>query len=292
MGKILDISGQKFGRLTAEYPIKKNGRIAWHCKCDCGNECDVDGANLRGGKQISCGCAKKEGHNAKDITNQKFGLLTAIEPTKDRQGGSVVWKCQCDCGNICYVTAGNLRSGHTKSCGCAIGKFASEKQYIDLKGQRFGKLIALEYIKPDKEHPKSRWKCQCDCGNICYVPVTCLRRSDFTMSCGCINSRGEQVIAQILSENNINFEMHKSFPDCRFPETNALARFDFYIDNKYLIEYDGKYHYEGWKNDLENLKIVQQRDNYKTTWCKEKNIPLIRIPYYKLHNITIQDLIL
>lgn len=28
------------------------------------------------------------------------------------------WKCQCDCGNICYVTSDNLKRGDTPSCGC------------------------------------------------------------------------------------------------------------------------------------------------------------------------------
>lgn len=50
MRNIIDITGQKFGLLTAVNPTKKNGRSAWHCKCDCGNECDVDSSNLRSGK--------------------------------------------------------------------------------------------------------------------------------------------------------------------------------------------------------------------------------------------------
>lgn len=39
---------------------------------------------------------------------------------KRSKGGSVIWKCKCDCGNpdYVYVASNNLRSGHTKSCGC------------------------------------------------------------------------------------------------------------------------------------------------------------------------------
>ncbi|MGF0146290.1 hypothetical protein ACQRDF_02500 [Lachnospiraceae bacterium SGI.054] len=54
-----DITGQKFGHLTALYPIEKraaNGGIIWHCDCDCGNECDVTLNNLTRGHTRSCGC--------------------------------------------------------------------------------------------------------------------------------------------------------------------------------------------------------------------------------------------
>lgn len=38
--------------------------------------------------------------------------------TDKRINNSVVWKCKCDCGNECEVTAGSLRVGRTKSCRC------------------------------------------------------------------------------------------------------------------------------------------------------------------------------
>ena len=36
----------------------------------------------------------------KDLTGQKFGLLTALEKT-DKKNKTYFWKCKCDCGNIC-----------------------------------------------------------------------------------------------------------------------------------------------------------------------------------------------
>jgi hypothetical protein len=50
MGKIIDITNQTFGYLTALYPTHLNGRFAWHCRCVCGKEVDVDSGNLRHGK--------------------------------------------------------------------------------------------------------------------------------------------------------------------------------------------------------------------------------------------------
>jgi hypothetical protein len=42
----------------------------------------------------------------------------AIEPTKERKHGSIIWKCQCDCGNIHYASTENLLGNNVQSCGC------------------------------------------------------------------------------------------------------------------------------------------------------------------------------
>ena len=55
---------------------------------------------------------------ALDITGKRFGMLVAIEPTKGRRDNSVIWKCKCDCGNVTYVSSGNIVGGKVKSCGC------------------------------------------------------------------------------------------------------------------------------------------------------------------------------
>ena len=62
MGRLIDISGQKFGRLTViEISGRsKNGTVKWSCKCDCGNEQTVFGTNLRAGTTQSCGCLNKD----------------------------------------------------------------------------------------------------------------------------------------------------------------------------------------------------------------------------------------
>ena len=54
---------------------------------------------------------------------------------------------------------------------------------LDLTNQRFGKLIALERA-PKRNDKNTRWKCQCDCGNITEVRTDYLR-SGHTTSCGC-----------------------------------------------------------------------------------------------------------
>ena len=53
----IDISTQKFGRLTA---IKRVKAASWLCRCDCGNEIIVPYSNLTQGLQKSCGCLRKK----------------------------------------------------------------------------------------------------------------------------------------------------------------------------------------------------------------------------------------
>ena len=54
-----------------------------------------------------------------DLTNQKFGKLKVLYRLKySKTAHTYLWLCQCDCGNIIEVSGNNLRSGHTKSCGC------------------------------------------------------------------------------------------------------------------------------------------------------------------------------
>lgn len=55
---------------------------------------------------------------AKDITNMKFGYLTAIEPTNQKYRGEIIWKCKCKCGKETLLPVPRLLSGNTLSCGC------------------------------------------------------------------------------------------------------------------------------------------------------------------------------
>ena len=60
---------------------------------------------------------------ALDLTGQRFGSLTAIEPTNIRNSsGGRVWECECDCGKVAFVAAHDLTKGNTRSCGCSRKK--------------------------------------------------------------------------------------------------------------------------------------------------------------------------
>lgn len=54
--KVRDLTGERFGRLTVIKRSNNPGRVAWTCKCDCGNEVEVLSGNLTMGYTTSCGC--------------------------------------------------------------------------------------------------------------------------------------------------------------------------------------------------------------------------------------------
>lgn len=228
----------------------------------------------------------------KDLTGQCFGRLTVVKMSNVRKNNQICWDCICDCGT--YVEAvrrGGLRSGQTTSCGCYNKERQKQAVMKDLTGQRFGKLVAIKPLET-RAGGEVIWLCQCDCGNTKEVRMRNLVRGA-TYSCGCLKqSYGEYKIEELLQKNNIDFITEKSFDTCVNPKTNTKLRFDFYINNEYLIEFDGIEHYEktGGRFDSKYLAEIQYRDNIKNQWCKENNIPLIRIPYTKLNSLTIEDL--
>lgn len=65
MGKAIDLTGQRYGRLTVIKKASKASRnpwkhTTWLCKCDCGNEVVVDQGHIRNGNTQSCGCLHAE----------------------------------------------------------------------------------------------------------------------------------------------------------------------------------------------------------------------------------------
>ena len=79
-------------------------------------------------------------YNFKDLTNQKFGRLTVLSRTsKTSDGGSVVWKCKCDCGNIVEVSSRRLRNNITLSCGC----LQKERQKYSINKLHKAQLIKI-----------------------------------------------------------------------------------------------------------------------------------------------------
>lgn len=89
----------------------------------------------------------------------------------------------------------------------------------------------------------------------------------------------EVLIIQFLDENNIQYKREFKFSDCRGKK--RPLPFDFCLnygtDKKMLIEVDGERHYKPY------FKELQSYDKTKNYYCKSKNIPLLRIPYWEFN---------
>lgn len=119
MPRFRDISGQRFGELTAVRINGKDptGKTRWECLCDCGNKSYPTMLNLVNGVSKSCGHLRNESRTRSDLTGMKFGLLTAL-----RTDGQMHWVCKCECGSESRVATTHLLRAHTRSCGCLAKK--------------------------------------------------------------------------------------------------------------------------------------------------------------------------
>lgn len=126
MNTLIDLTGQRFGKLTVreKLPPLSDGRTRWLCDCDCGNSCVVNSYALRKKNQQSCGCAK-----IKDIIGQRFGHLIVLKRSdqyvmlSDRK--KYLWECRCDCGATVYRLSEKLKQGIQCACKTCMGKAAA-----------------------------------------------------------------------------------------------------------------------------------------------------------------------
>ena len=106
------------------------------------------------------------------------------------------------------------------------------------------------------------------------------------------SSRGEIKIAEILEQNNINFEEEYSFPDLTTKSGRPL-RFDFAVlDDEghldFLVEFQGIQHYQAKSKFGGSKGFYRQKynDTQKRIYCMRNNIPLVAIPYWDEPRIT------
>ena len=312
MGTLINEIGNTYGRLTVirratleEAKGKKGGY--WVCQCSCGNEIVVLGTWLRNGNTQSCGCLQRQRaaesniqRGGGDLTGHRFGYLTVLgfdHAEVNKQNKNIrYWKCQCECGNIVIVSTQHLNSGHTKSCGCYNKKRIRQTQLINEVGNRYGRLTVLEYYGVNKDN-HTLWRCICDCGNEKITTGKSLR-AGLCKSCGCLKSSGEELIARLLLDNNINFTSQFYFNDLRdYDKSQPLPLyFDFAIfENnqiKCLIEYQGEQHYHvisafGGQKEFEER---QKKDQLKRDYCNKHNLKLIEISYTDFNKIDINYL--
>lgn len=296
MSVMIDLTGKQFGKLLV---LKQDGYIgkelAWLCRCECGNEVRKRGSSLRYGKATSCQSPQCGGHGAKDWTNQRVGRLLVLEPVGRNNSRSILWRCQCDCGNEAIISNTSLSSGKTFSCGCWNREAASLRTSKDIApGTVFSELTVLKKLDKKDSGGCYCYLCQCSCGMQVKVSSSALR-SGKTTSCGHIRSKGEERIKKFLLANKVPFLAEWTSNEIRL-SSGYCCRFDFAIFNSlekdkkpvFCLEYQGEQHFhytnKGWNTEEHFLKTLQ-RDQEKKTLCELQNIPLEYIIYTDYKNI-------
>lgn len=179
MNSTLSMVGKRFGMLTVQsIAPKRNYRIYFNCRCDCGKDHLAYKANLLSGRVGSCGCGKSSAVSravVKDLVGQRFGRLLVIGHA-GRRRRFVLWKCLCDCGNEKAVSTGDLKHCGTISCGCAVKlrlglqppsvRRRSISSYHRRRTRITGAGGSFTARQIDELHSKQRGRCAC-----CHVKL-------------------------------------------------------------------------------------------------------------------------
>lgn len=130
----------------------------------------------------------------KDISNCKFGRLTALYAVGRTKEGGAIWHCICECGNETNVDSHSLVRKHTKSCGC-LGQENLKTMYDKLREKDFKENTRLSLLtsknpKTNKTGTKGVFKTEC---NTYYAYINFKKRR---ISLGTYKTLGEAVKAR------------------------------------------------------------------------------------------------
>lgn len=275
--------GMKFGKWTViKFDHINKHRIKYFlCECECGTKRPVRGTSLVSGYSTAC---SRQCNN--DLSGLTFGNWEVLKRDKSKPRNFI---CKCKCGEIKSVFSGSLIAGTSKSCGCLSRQHSKEKNLKNAEshiGEEWGKLIICDcYLKNNNYW----YKCICECGKEVNVIGKNLFNGN-TTSCGCMSSKANEKLDEILTKLKIPFKREYKFKDCK--DKRPLP-FDFALFNNEneligLIENNGSLHYSssgtGWDTP-ERLLYQQKHDYIKRLFCEQNKIPFLIIPYQYFNEI-------
>lgn len=271
-------------------------------KCKCGNSFNVLWHSVYRNNNILCTeCTNRESRGLNKISEEevlKNLLANGYKPLSDyKTNKESLEVLELDTGYIGFASYPNLLN-KTK-----IKPFIlplNEKNYIN-NLRRFvkinnGNIEIIDYSKKTNSSKSVSLRCKCECGDnftIGHGTIISNRGTVYCEKCNKKLSNLERKSMLWLDKNKIEYIRQYKFIDCK----NILQLpFDFYLPKYNMcIECDGEQHYRGdtqydKKEDAFSLRI--KRDNIKNEYCRDKNIKLLRIPYWDFNkNIYKQILI-
>lgn len=178
--KGLDLTGLVVGKLTVLHKSenKKNRRILWFARCECGSVREYLASNLARGLSKSCGC-----RGLYSLKGKVFEFLTVVEHDLSSSTKSLCL-CRCVCGKTITATSYHLLNGHRTSCGCRRG-YGNK---VDISGEVFERLTALYFWNEEKTNSnrnKQFWLFMCECGKTLISDKHPVVQGN-TQSCGCL----------------------------------------------------------------------------------------------------------
>ena len=269
-------------------------------RCECGNEYSTtfESFRLNNKKQCSdCGrkiMKKKQSLSYKEVlkyvkdNSDSILLSESYVNTKEK----LLFKCKC--GDTFEKSFEKFKS-KSKTCKNCSYKAISEsqtfnyefvKEYIESKNC---KLLDDKYTDSD-----TNLNVKCNCGLKFIVKFNYFKNHNQTNCKVCTGkiSKGELIIKRLLDDKSIKYKEQFSFKDLKSDNGKHFLKFDFAIFDEFnkinfLLEFDGKQHYQAvdFFGGEASFNTLKKNDTYKNEYCKLNNIKLIRIPYFDIDNV-------
>lgn len=202
----------------------------------------------------------QKAHNFKDLTGEKFNMLT-VKSFYEIKNGMSYWLCVCDCGNEKILSVADLKNN--KSCGCA-----KKNHYTDLSGYENDDIIVLSFA--ERRKTKIYWNCQCKhCGNVVQREGANIRKGLAT--CKCVHKKR---IGESNSKPHRDTEIYSKWCGMKNRCYNSNEnKFNYYggrgiaVCDEWLNDFDSFYEWS-IKNGWQKGYSIERKD-VNSNYCPE-----------------------
>lgn len=283
----IEVESNSGCKLLSKKYINNNTRMLFECKC--GRKFKTEFKEFKSNNKRQCNkCGEENRTRSQTKTNEEFIkevrrlVNDEYEFLEEYKGALKHIRCRHNiCDHEWDIAPSDFLFG-TRCPKCMRPNYYKDtdqfkKEIFNLVGDEYNLLSeyqgALTYVR----------MIHSTCGYAYKVTPSSFLSGSRCPRCN--ESKGEKALAKYLDHYKIKYKKEYTFDNCRYKQQ---LPFDFAIINNrdvFLIEYDGSQHYRGWMGRKDSLLKIQQRDNIKNQYCKDNNIPLLRIPYWEFDNI-------
>ena len=261
----------------------KNNREHLLFKCECGTEYEASWTHFSRGYNWKCNiCALKEGCTTRSsLEDVKQRVINAgfVPLFKTYQNANQKLQIMNKDGYILEALINNIDTLKGEDIVTPensysisnIKKFVRDNNYT------------CEVLSEKYEGKKQNLKLKCRCGEIFYTTWNSLKHQHTyrCRKCSSKQSLYELKTEEWLIENDYKYKKEAKFEKCK---NKRKLPFDFQVflknGNYCLIEVDGDFHYRP-QYSQQSFKEQKERDEIKNKFCKDNNIPLLRINYWR-----------
>lgn len=292
--------------LLEAHPIIKNKkkRTLLKCQCGCGEIFNKLWENLYG--KVYCECNKctlqKRGKNHRKDKQSAFDFF-------EKNGYKILEKPQEFLRNQ-YIEVENAEgyrgfiSYSRLLSGRNIAVFdirTNKKNYIynaNIWAKNNNIKTTVIGFCDDKKWTTQGILCKCECGKKFVTSIASFQNGKIRCDvCSQSVSSYEYIVKKFLEDKQIDYIYQYRINSCK--DILPLP-FDFYLkEQQKLIEVDGEGHYKpchfnqiGYEDSLKTYEITKKHDEIKNNYCKQYNIPLLRIAYWQIIDNSFQEIII